>query len=63
MTPTYYVPDWIVSVTHFSKYGDGEWAPSPFLIQGTDELYWTNSIDEVLEIVKQELEKRESSGE
>ncbi len=39
----------------YKNYGDGYWAQAHYLVHGIDDVLWTNSIDDAISYLKEEL--------
>jgi hypothetical protein len=46
----------------YRNYGDNCWAQAHYLVHGVDDVMWTDSLDEAIEYLKQELKRPELVG-
>lgn len=44
-----------LDVQIYKNYGEGYWAQARYLVHGIDDVLWTNSIEDVITYIKQEL--------
>ncbi|KKK45907.1 hypothetical protein LCGC14_1079520 [marine sediment metagenome] len=56
---TYRTDVYIVDIEIFTEEGKNknEWIQGKYLIHGLSDVYWVNNIDDVLKIIKKDLEK------
>lgn len=41
----------------YDKFGDGHWAQARYLVHGSDDVLWTDSIDDAMAFMRESLEK------
>lgn len=49
-----------VDVEVYEKYGKGEWAQAKYLVHGMSDVFWLDSLEEVLEIIRNDLEETDN---
>jgi hypothetical protein len=53
-------PQTTYEIELYKDYGDGHWAQARYLVRGNDS-YWCNTIDEVLQAIKQTLIEKDQA--
>jgi len=51
----------ILDIQIYKNYGEGFWAQAHYLVHGTDDVVWTNSLDDAVSYLRSELERIEKN--
>jgi hypothetical protein len=52
-------PNLTLDIEVYDRYGKGEWAQAHYLVHGWDDVMWTNTIENALQYLQEELGRHE----